>query len=263
MQVQILPPQLRSVRCIHEHTFVPRYSESDARHAVRASLSYAETLRKLGLCATGGNSRTLRTWIERWGIPTDHFDPRAAQMKGLKLSPQPLAEIMVERSTYSRSHLKERLYREGLKEPCCELCGQGELWCGRPMGLILDHINGVRDDHRLDNLRIVCPNCAATLDTHCGRKNQLDTAERNCARCGRAFRPRYVRQEYCTRECGRRAPAPNRGIPNHALRRVDRPPRDQLMREIAETGYSAVGRKYGVSDNAIRKWVRPYEREPE
>lgn len=33
------------------------------------------------------------------------------------------------------------------------------------------------------------------------------------------------------------------------------------MREIAETGYSAVGRRYGVSDNAIRKWVRAYDRD--
>jgi hypothetical protein len=42
------------------------------------------------------------------------------------------------------------------------------------MGLILDHINGLRDDHRFENLQIVCPNCAATLDTHCGRKNRRD-----------------------------------------------------------------------------------------
>ena len=47
----------------------------------------------------------------------------------------------------------------------------------------------------------------------------------------------------------------------HATRRVERPPYDQLRREIAETSYSAVGRRYGVSDNAIRKWVRQYERE--
>ena len=40
-----------------------------------------------------------------------------------------------------------------------------------------------------------------------------------------------------------------------------RPPYHQLMRELEETSYSAVGRKYGVSDNAIRKWVRAYERE--
>ena len=38
------------------------------------------------------------------------------------------------------------------------------------MALILDHINGIGNDHRLENLRIVCPNCAGTLDTHCGRK---------------------------------------------------------------------------------------------
>jgi len=47
----------------------------------------------------------------------------------------------------------------------------------------------------------------------------------------------------------------------HATRRVERPPYDQLRREIAETSYSAVGRRYGVSDNAIRKWVRSYARE--
>lgn len=241
--------------------FVPRYSEEEARAAVQASLSYAETLRTLELCATGGNWRTLRVWIDRWGIPTDHFDSRAAQRRGLQRPPRPLTEIMVEGSTYSRNHLKDRLYRAGLKERRCEVCGQDELWFGRPMGLILDHINGVRDDHRLENLRILCPNCAATLDTHCGRKNRSEVPLRECLRCGRAFRPKYRRHRYCSRECGVRAPRPNRGIPNHQLRRAERPPHDQLLREIVETSYLAVGRKYGVSDNAIRKWVRQYERE--
>jgi len=100
-----------------------------------------------------------------------------------------------------------------------------------------------------------------TLDTHCGRKNQVASIELDCMFCGRAFRPRYRNQRYCSRECGSRAPAPNRGVPNHELRRVRRPPRRELLREIAETSFVAVGRKYGVSDNAIRKWVRQYERE--
>jgi hypothetical protein len=241
--------------------FVPQYSEADARAAVASSLSYAEALRKLGLCGSGGNWRTLRIWIEHWSIPTDHFDARAAQRKALRRRPQPLAEILVEGSTYSRNHLKDRLYREGLKDRCCELCGQGELWLGRPMGLILDHINGVRDDNRLENLRIVCPNCAATLDTHCGRKNRSEAADRECLRCGRPFRPKYVRQRYCSRECGTRSPRTNRGVPDPARRIVERPPYDQLMSEIAASSWSAVGRRYGVSDNAIRKWVRQYERE--
>jgi transposase-like protein len=42
---------------------------------------------------------------------------------------------------------------------------------------------------------------------------------------------------------------------------VDRPPYSQLLREVRAIGFSATGRRYGVTDNAIRKWLRQYERE--
>jgi hypothetical protein len=243
--------------------FVPKYSEHEAREAVAVSFSYAEALRRLGLRATGGNWRTLRAWVARWGIPTDHFDPDVACRRALRHAPRPIEEILVERSTYSRNHLKDRLYGAGLKQPICELCGQGELWRDRRMTLILDHVNGVRDDNRLENLRIVCPNCAATLDTHYGRTSRLASTDRECLHCGAPFQPKYARQRYCSRACGMRAPRPARGVPKPALRRVERPPYEELLREVAESGWSAVGRRYGVSDNAIRKWVRQYERERE
>ncbi|HEX5763694.1 MAG TPA: hypothetical protein VFY04_11315 [Solirubrobacterales bacterium] len=139
------------------------------------------------------------------------------------------------------------------------------------MSMILDHINGVRDDHRLENLRMVCPNCAATLDTHCGRKNRIQRAKRNCLHCGKEFVPRYAQQRYCSRSCGvrwdrtdfRDGRRGQRGIPKPAERRVDRPPYQQLMEDIEATSYLAVGRRYGVSDNAVRKWVRFYERQIE
>jgi transposase-like protein len=51
------------------------------------------------------------------------------------------------------------------------------------------------------------------------------------------------------------------GVARFAARKVERPPREQLIREIDELGYLAVGRKHRVSDTAIRKWVRQYERE--
>jgi hypothetical protein len=129
------------------------------------------------------------------------------------------------------------------------------------MALILDHINGVPNDNRLENLRIVCPNCAATLDTHCARKNKLAPAYRECARCGERFVVKYPRHRYCSRVCGSSRPRRDVGLPKLELRRAERPPYQQLVQEIQETSYSAVGRKYGVSDNAIRKWVRQYERE--
>jgi len=169
----------------------------------------------------------------------------------------PLEKVLIDGSTYDRGKLKRRLFDEGFKQRQCEMCGQDELWHGRRMSLILDHINGVGTDNRLENLRIVCPNCAATLDTHCGR-NVLLLQKRKCEGCENYFLPNFSRQRYCTPGCKQ---TEIRGIPRPHRRRVERPPHEQLLREIEETSYLAVGRKYGVSDNAIRKWVRQYERE--
>jgi HNH endonuclease len=233
-----------------------RFSAVEVRAAISASMSFAETLRRLELCPSGGNWKTLRRYAEDRGISTAHFDPYASS-RGPR--PRiPLEEILVRDSSYSRNHLKERLYEAGLKRPICEMCGQGPEWQGRRLGLILDHVNGVRDDNRIENLRIVCPNCAATLETHCGRKNRL--APRRCSRCGAEYQPRYARQQYCSRACGIRHPRTS-GLRPSAWK-VPRPPYDDLLREIAAHGWSAVGRKYGVSDNAVRKWVRAYERWP-
>ena len=186
------------------------------------------------------------------------FDPRAVSQRGLERRgrPRPLAEVLVENSTYSRGKLKKRLYAEGLKQRRCELCGQGEQWRGRRMALILDHVNGVATDNRLDNLRIVCPNCAATLDTHCGRNIRR---MRLCAGCGAGFIPKGPTQRHCSQRCGQQSRASRAA--RSARRRVERPPYEQLIAEVAATSWVAVGRKYGVTDNAVRKWVRAYERE--
>jgi hypothetical protein len=198
----------------------------------------------------------LRRYIGRYGFSTDHMDPNAprrrARPPGIALE-----HVLVVGSSYARGHLKRRLYKAGLKERRCELCGQGEEWCGRTMSLILDHINGVFDDNRLENLRIVCPNCNATLDTHCGRKNRA--APKACARCGKEFAPRKWDQRYCSQYCGTRTRAHVAAKPER--RKVERPPYEQLLAELKATNFCAVARKYGVSDNAVRKWVCFYERE--
>ena len=147
-----------------------------------------------------------------------------------------LSKILVENSTYSRIHLKERLYKEGLKERKCELCGQDENWNGKHMSLILDHINGTYNDHRFENLRIVCPNCNATLDTHCSknmvekRRNKIEQKEKN------------IINSFVSR------------------RQTERPPFEELKKMIEEFGLEGVGRKYGVTGNAVKKWVKTYQR---
>jgi hypothetical protein len=245
----------------------PRYTEAEARAAIADSLSFSEALRKLGMRPAGGNHATLRRYAEQvWKISTAHFDPHAAKRDALRRAnqPQPIEEILVEHSSYCRTSLKKRLFREGLKQPLCEMCGQGEIWKGRRMSLILDHMNGHATDNRLENLRIVCPNCAATLDTHCGKLSRRPRTERPCVNCGSLFYPTSSEQRHCSLRCwGKRLADERRGVAQPGLRKVERPPYDQLLNELAELGYLAVGRRYGVSDNAVRKWVLQYEREKE
>jgi hypothetical protein len=71
--------------------------------------------------------------------------------------------------TYGTGHLKERLFRLGIKKKVCERCGVGDTWMGEPLVLHLEHINGKSDDHRFNNLRILCPNCHSQTETYTGR----------------------------------------------------------------------------------------------
>jgi ribosomal protein S27AE len=237
----------------------PRYSVQEARVVVAASRSWAEALRRLGMCQGGGACSILRKYVALWNISTEHFDPYATSRTGTRRRRRPLEEILVEHSTFHRGHLKERLYEAGLKRPVCESCGQGALWQGRIMAMILDHVNGVGDDNRLDNLRILCPNCAATLDTHCARTKRLTRVEQQCPRCGRSFLPNRAQQRYCSPAAGRDGTG-NTGRGRNSVRSTGLHTRSSCERFHA-VGFSTTGRRYGVSDNAVRKWIRAYERQ--
>lgn len=222
-----------------------RYSKENLVIIVESSNNYSEVVRKLGLNSTYGNRQTVKKYIEIFEINTNHFRKVCGGKKHIKLN---LNEILIENSQYSSTtSLKNKLYNEGLKERKCELCGQDENWNGKQMSLILDHINGVNNDNRIENLRIVCPNCNATLSTHGGKniknKYKYDIVKKNCE-CGEEINGNSKLCVKCS---------------HIKQRKVERPSYIQLMDDINILGYVKTGKKYGVSDNAIRKWKKRYE----
>lgn len=80
----------------------------------------------------------------------------------------PLDKILVSKSNYQTNKLRKRLIKSKIKEHCCEHCGN-VMWQGEPIPLELSHKNGLNDDHRLENLEILCPNCHALTDTYRGK----------------------------------------------------------------------------------------------
>lgn len=145
------------------------YEINNFSAAVKKSKSYSEVARILGLNTTCGNRQTIKKYIEFYNLDISHFDFGVSNFKKV-YGRRDLSEILVKNSTYLHTtNLKERLYKEGLKKRKCEECSQGELWRGKKMSLILDHKNGINSDNRLENLRIICPNCNATLETHGGK----------------------------------------------------------------------------------------------
>ncbi|HEY1522659.1 MAG TPA: helix-turn-helix domain-containing protein [Solirubrobacteraceae bacterium] len=81
---------------------------------------------------------------------------------------EPIGQILRKGRRRNRYHVKSRLIAAGLKEARCEHCGMTD-WRGKPLSLELHHINGDGLDNRLENLKLLCPNCHSQTDTWGGR----------------------------------------------------------------------------------------------
>ena len=220
-----------------------KYTKEYIEEAVSKSLTIKECLKNIGIAPKGSNYKSLHKWTKFYNIDISHFEAERVRLEGMrKISKEniiPLEKILVENSSYSRTHLKARLYIVGLKKRNCEICNQDEYWNSRKMSLILDHINGVSDDNRLENLRILCPNCNATLDTHAGKNNKKEKKKYFC-KCGELITKTAKNCKLCSAKI---------------KRKVERPSIEMLKEEVKSIGYKKMGIKYGVSDNSIRKWI--------
>jgi len=216
-------------------------------------------------------------------------------------------DYFCENSSVTRHSVKNLILKLNLLKYKCKECGINN-WNGKILSLHLDHINGIRNDNRLENLRFLCPNCHSQTDTYCVKnlnvknindieiENIIENVEnsyslselfsklgllnnkKNKLKLERIiynynlkflsfpiFEKRNIKlkkektKSNCI--CGNEIRSDNKsGFCKDCYkqpRKVEnRPSLDILVKEVKEYGYSEIGRKYGVSDNSIRKWIK-------
>lgn len=230
------------------------FTEDAFCHAVATNESIAGVMRQLGLTISGGGYHTVRTLVKRLGLDTSHWTG-SGYLKGKKNSwtkALALSEILVQGRPVNGAKLKQRLFKAGLLENRCSECGIST-WRGRTLVLQIDHINGAHDDNRLENLRILCPNCHSQTPTW-GTGNRQYRAEkptRVCA-CGTPICREATRCRKCAAIARRDTPDPKK--PRRT--KISWPSPEDLSARIATSSFSAVAFDLGIGTSALRKHLK-------
>jgi hypothetical protein len=135
-----------------------KWTDNQLREAVASSLSIAQVLQHLDLAIAGGSYRIIKTHIERLNLDTSHFSGQSGLNRFGKSKNRTIDEILVLGSPYTSYEIRRIVLRLGLKTNQCEECGLAQ-WRDKPITIQVHHMNRIRNDHRLENLQMLCPNC--------------------------------------------------------------------------------------------------------
>lgn len=210
------------------------------------SKTYGEMLKKFNMANKGGNHKTLKCRMEKLNVDYSHIPKGTNSNLGRSFFREkiPLENILVENSTYNRNDLKKRIKKENLLPNKCNMCGQHPMWNNKRLVLVLDHINGVYNDNRLANLRLLCPNCHSQTSTFAGRKNKKTHL---CPNCGKEI---FKKSKLCN-SC-------NNSKEHLNNRKCFRPMKECLEELIKNKPMTTIGKQYGVSGNTVKKWAMRY-----
>ena len=226
-----------------------KYTEQDLRKYVAESLTIRETLEKLGVAPAGGNYEVIKKAINYFKIDSRHLKGKTHSFKT-----RPISEILVHKKLENTSNLKKRLIKDEIKKHQCECCGLSE-WVSEKIPLELHHRDGDRTNNTIENLELLCPNCHALTANY--RRPKITKAKKKQIK----IKLKVLKTKYCE-QCNKTFVA-KKGIKFCCLecsslnqRKTNRPNKEELLILVKELGWSATGRKFGVRDNAIRKWLK-------
>lgn len=257
-----------------------KIAEEEFENLVKEYLPLSNSLNNLcnylGLKGVDGYYKKIKNVIEKYNLSTEHFGTLKTKKNSHNAyTAMTNEEFFVNGENRTGEQTIKRLISNNLKEYKCEICGINE-WKGKPLRLQVHHINGKHNDNRLDNLQLLCPNCHSQTDTYA--KKNLSTNENKftlsnrineivnnetpkfkkpiisnvykksdfikyCEFCGKEIKSTGTK--FCSEECSRKASIKFNFTKDEII---------EVFKELKT--YTSVGKKYGVSDNAIRKRLK-------
>ena len=209
--------------------------------------------------------------IKNYQIDTSHFKSPKSYLHGGGNNKKKWQDVLVCRKSGEREHafrLRRALIESG-REYRCEgtNCLVKNDWLGQEIKLQVNHKNGNWLDDSPKNLEFLCPNCHSQTLNWSGSKGKTTITGRKTIWIPKSQRNKQkIKQPKIGNVCAKCATPLKHKEATHCIkcwkiasRTVERPPYNQLLKEIQESNFCAVGKKYGVSDNAIRKWIKYYE----
>jgi Zn finger protein HypA/HybF involved in hydrogenase expression len=149
----------------------------EVKKVVAETLSASEACRRLGL-STHGSATRFRSFLDKNQIDYSHWTGQlwskgktSLDDSRIKSTGNTEDQVFCIDSLASATYVKTLIIKKNLLPYICSICGMQPFWNGKILKLQMDHINGIRTDHRLENLRMVCPNCHSQTETF-GSKNK-------------------------------------------------------------------------------------------
>lgn len=215
-------------------------NEESLRIACKNNFSMKRVLEELGLCVSSANYRHFNKKIKSHNIDIGHFSNYVGTKKSYS-DKNSFGRYLVENSEYgSGTHqFKKQLIKYGYLKYQCDKCKNDGKWLDEDLSLQLDHINGIRNDNRIENLRILCPNCHSQTATYSGKCNKKGKKIRLC-KCGNHM----VQKSKLCRKCSNKI---KYKIPIS---------KEWLSQLVYMIPMSEIGRIYKVSSNTVRNWTK-------
>ena len=225
-----------------------KYTEQEFIEAVKNNTNITNVLRQLKLGTNSRNFFICCKKIKELNLSTDHFVKQKHNFQSKEL-----VLILTENSFPNTTNLKKKLLKLNLLDNKCQICNITD-WLGIPLVLQLDHINGIHSDNRIENLRLLCPNCHTQTPTHSGKNIKGKYLTNACKFCDNSISQSKI---FCNRDCYRFFK--KKFDKNTQPTKIQWPTKEELERLVWEMPATKIGKLLGVSDKSIVNKCKQYD----